>query len=85
MGMAAILVIWPGLFEHTLFPYPKEKTHEIWFWLAKWFLRRGLLKIDGRWTTDDWTKVKSGTLVSHVLIIKANFYIINFNSKWRES
>ena len=30
MGMAAILVMCPGPFEHISFPYPIEAPHEIW-------------------------------------------------------
>ena len=34
MGMEAILVMWPGPFEQTSFPRPKESSYEIWVWLA---------------------------------------------------
>ena len=29
MGVAAILVMWPGPFEETLVPHPKESPYEI--------------------------------------------------------
>ena len=29
MGMAAILAMWPGLFEQTLFPHPMEVPYEM--------------------------------------------------------
>ena len=29
MGVAAILVMWPGPFEETLVPNPKESPYEI--------------------------------------------------------
>ena len=49
MGMAAILVMWPGPFIQTLyklsFPLPKEAPHKIWLWLAKRFQRRRCLNI----------------------------------------
>ena len=50
MGMAAILVMWPGPFEQTSFPHPMETPYEIWLQLAQWFLRRRCLKSvdDGR-------------------------------------
>ena len=35
MGMVAILVMWPGQFEQTSFPHPKESPYEIWVQLAK--------------------------------------------------
>ena len=44
MGMSAILVMWPGPFEQTFVPHPKEAPYEIWLWLAKRFLRRICLK-----------------------------------------
>ena len=56
MGVAAILVVWPGLFEQSFVPHPMEAQYEIWLWLAKQFLRRRCLKSaddDGRQTTDD--------------------------------
>ena len=57
MGMAAILVMWPGPFEQLSFPHPIEAPYEIWLWLAQWFLRRRCLKSvddDGRRrTTED--------------------------------
>ena len=28
------------------FPQPIEAQYEIWFWLAKWFLRRRLKSVD---------------------------------------
>ena len=40
MGMAAILVRWPGPLEQFLFPHPMEAPYKIWLWLAQWFLRR---------------------------------------------
>ena len=30
MGMAAILVMWPGPFEQTFIPHPMEAPNEIW-------------------------------------------------------
>ena len=30
MDVAAILVMWPGPFEQTLLPAPKETPYEIW-------------------------------------------------------
>ena len=54
MGMAAILVMWPGPFEQTFVPHPKESPYGIWVQLAQWFQRRRCLKMltdDGR-TTD---------------------------------
>ena len=44
MGMAAILVMWPGPFEQLSFPHPIEAPYEIWLWLAQWFLKRRCLK-----------------------------------------
>ena len=44
MGMAAILVTWPGSFEQTSFHNPIEALYEIWLWLAQQFLRRRCLK-----------------------------------------
>ena len=44
MGMAAILVMWPGPSEQLSFSYPIEAPYEIWLWLAQWFLRRRCLK-----------------------------------------
>ena len=52
MGMAAILVMWSGLFINTLVPI--DASYKIWLWLAKRFQRRRSLKMvddDGR-TTD---------------------------------
>ena len=50
MGMAAILVMWPGPFEQTSVPHPIEAPYEIWLWLAQWFLRRCIKSVDnGRW------------------------------------
>ena len=54
MGMAAILVMWPGPFEQLLFPHPMEASYEIWLWSAKTFQKRRCLKSvdnDGRRTT----------------------------------
>ena len=49
MGMAAILVMWPGPFEQIFVPHPIEAPYEIWLRLAWWFLRRGCLKsVDDR-------------------------------------
>ena len=48
MGMAAILVMWPGPFIHLyklFFLLPKEAPHKIWLWLAKRFRRRRCLNI----------------------------------------
>ena len=45
MGMAAILVMWPGPFIQLSFPLPKEAPHKIWLWLAKRFQRRRCLNI----------------------------------------
>ena len=45
MGVAAILVLWPGQFIQTLIPLPKDAPHKIWLWLAERFLRRRCLKI----------------------------------------
>ena len=58
MGMAAILVMWPGSFEQTFVPHAMKAPYEIWLWLTKQFLRRRCLKSvddDGRrrTTTDD--------------------------------
>ena len=56
MGMAAILVMWPGPYKLS-FPLPKEAPHQIWLWSAGQFLRRRCLKMwmdDGR-THDRWT------------------------------
>ena len=44
MGMAAILVMWPGPVEQTFVPNPMEAPYEILLWLALWFLRRRCLK-----------------------------------------
>ena len=30
MGMSAILVMWPGPFEQSFIPHPKEAPEEIW-------------------------------------------------------
>ena len=43
MGMAAILVMWPGPFEQISFLHPMEAPYQIWLWLAKRFLRRRIL------------------------------------------
>ena len=51
MGMAAILVMWPGPFEQTNVPQSHKAPCEIWLWLAQWLLRRRCLKTvddDGR-------------------------------------
>ena len=49
IGVAAILVMWPGYRKQTFVPLPKEAPHKIWLWLAKQFLRRRCLSIvDGR-------------------------------------
>ena len=47
MGMAAILVMWPGPFEQT---HRMETPYEIWLQSTKWFLRRRCLQSvdDGR-------------------------------------
>ena len=56
MGMAAILVMWPGPFEQTSFPHPREAPYEIWLWLTQWFQRRRCLKsVDDVQTTDGRT------------------------------
>ena len=34
MSMVAILVMWPGPFEHISFPHPIEVPYEIWFQLS---------------------------------------------------
>ena len=44
MGMAAILVTWPGSFELS-FPHPFEAPYEIWLWLAQRFLSRRCWKM----------------------------------------
>ena len=44
MGMAAILVMWPGSFEHTFVPPSQRDPFEIWLWLAQYFLKRRCLK-----------------------------------------
>ena len=49
MGMAAILVMWPGLFEQLSFSYLKEAPHKIWLQSAKKFEN-----IESEWF---WTKV----------------------------
>ena len=46
IGMAVILVIWPGPFEQTFVPHPIEAPYEIWLWFAQWFLRRYLKSVD---------------------------------------
>ena len=46
MGMAAILVMWPGPFEQTFVPHPMETQYEIWIQSAQWFLRRCLKSVD---------------------------------------
>ena len=47
MGMAAILVMWPGHRLNKLsFPHPIEASCEIWLWLAQQFLRRCLKGVD---------------------------------------
>ena len=71
MGIAAILVMWPGPFEQISFPHPREAPYGIWLWLAQWFQKRRCLKsvdyrrgtdegqtTDGRWTTEDYLSYK---------------------------
>ena len=67
MGMAAILVMWPGRQEHLnklSFPHSKESPYEIWVQLAQWFQRRRCLKMltDGP-TTDAGV---TGILIAHL-------------------
>ena len=55
MGMAAILVMWPGPFEQLSFSHLMEAPYEIWLQLAQWLQRRRCFKMlayDGRRTTD---------------------------------
>ena len=44
VGMAAILVMWPGPREQTFVPPSFEPPHEIWLQLAQWFQRRSSLR-----------------------------------------
>ena len=64
MGMAAILVMWPGPFIYKLsFPLPKEAPHKIWLWLAKRFQRRRCLNIvDDNDNDDDDGRQSKGIL-----------------------
>ena len=52
MGMAAILVMWPGPFEQQ-FPHPMETPYEIWLQSAWWFLRRCLKSVDDGQTNNE--------------------------------
>ena len=68
MGMAAILVMWPGPFEHTFVPHPMETPSEIWLQSAQWFLRRRYLKsVDDRRTTRQTEAYLSYKLTSESL------------------
>ena len=60
MGMAAILVMWPGPFEQTFVPPSPRHFYEIWLWLAQWFLRRCLKSVDDvrRHTTEAYLSYK---------------------------
>ena len=60
MGMAAILVMWPGQFEQTFVPHPREAPYEIWLWLAQWFQRRCFKSVDARRMTDSQTTDDGG-------------------------
>ena len=64
MGMAAILVMWPGPFILLSFPLPKEAPYKIWLWLAKWFQRRRCLNIvdDNDANNDDNGRQSKGIL-----------------------
>ena len=55
MGMAAILVMWPGPFEQNFVPPPMDTPYEIWLQLAQWFLRRRCLTSVGDGRTDGQT------------------------------
>ena len=50
MGMAAILVMWPGPFEQMFVPHPMDAPYIIWLSWAQWLLRTRCLKSvdDGR-------------------------------------
>ena len=48
MGVAAILVMWPRHPHKVSFPRPMEAPHEIWLWLAQWFLEKMFENVDGR-------------------------------------
>ena len=53
MGMVAILVMWPGLFEQLSFPHPMDTPYEIQLQSAQWFLiRRCLRSVDNGQMTD---------------------------------
>ena len=58
MGVAAMLIMWPGPFNNFSFPRPLKATYEIWIQLAKWFQRRSRLKL---WTDDDAYTISSTT------------------------
>ena len=45
MGLADILVMWPGPFEQISFPHPMEALHEIWLQSALPFLRKRSLQM----------------------------------------
>ena len=68
MGVVAILVMWPGPFEQTLFPRPKESPYEIWVKLAQWFQRclkmlMGGRRMDGR--RSDWYTISLPMSLRH--------------------
>ena len=54
MGMAAILVMWPGPFEQIFHSPIPEKLHMKFDWLAQWFQRRICLKSVDNGQTDEW-------------------------------
>ena len=81
MGMAAFLVTWPGTFEQTFVPHPKESPYEIWVQLAQWFQRRRCLKMltdDGRQTTDAGV---TGILIAHLWAFGSGELTKNNNNK----
>ena len=58
VGMAAILVMWPGPHMQTFVPHPMEAPHEILLQSAQWFQRRRGLKM---WTHDTQTDRQTDT------------------------
>ena len=91
MGMAAILIMWPGPFEQTFIPYPMKTPYEIWLQSVQWFLRRRCLKsvndkqmMDGQWTTEAYLSYKQWAfgpgdlkMVQPKLLFQMHLLIVN--------